>query len=79
MLKIDYLLLFYTIHLRFNVDSVDIQGEVTFEKPLSVTDAEGVGLQQLEENGMLLSTENFPPHHSFTFASSVTVSIKTKA
>lgn len=54
-------------------DSVAVQGDVTFEKPLFVNDTEGVGIQMLEENGILLSTKDFPPLRSITFKDNVRV------
>lgn len=57
----------------FSEDSLDVNGDVTFEKPLSVTDTEGIGLQLLEEKGVLLSTENFPPIRSLTLTNNVKV------
>ena len=55
------------------IDSVTVQGNVTFEKPLSVNDTESIGLQMLEGNGILLSTKNFPPLGSITFKSNIKV------
>lgn len=55
------------------IDSLTVQGDVTFEKPLSVNDTEGVGLQMVEENGILLSTKDFPPLGSITFKDNVKV------
>ncbi len=52
---------------------MDVNGDVTFEKPLSVTDTEGIGLHLLEEKGVLLSTENFPPIRSLTLTNNVKV------
>ncbi len=63
-------------HVSFTfafIDSVNVQGDVTFEKPVSVSDSEGVGLQMLEENGILLSTKDFPPLGSITFKNKVNV------
>jgi hypothetical protein len=60
-------------HLPSFIDSVNVQGDVTFEKPLSVNDSEGVGLQMVEENGILLSTKDFPPLGSITFKNNVNV------
>ena len=60
-------------HLPSFIDSVNVQGDVTFEKPLSVNDSEGVGLQMVEENGILLSTKDFLPLGSITFKNNVNV------
>ncbi|XP_057379728.1 uncharacterized protein LOC130702079 [Daphnia carinata] len=54
-------------------DSIAVEGDVIFEKPLSVSDTEGVGIKMLEERGILLSTKDFPPTRSLTVASNVMV------
>lgn len=57
----------------FFVDSIDVKGDVKFEKPLSVADTEGVGLQLLEEKGVPLTTEDFPPIRSLILTQNVKV------
>ena len=54
---------------------MNIQGDVTFEKPISVDDTEGIGPQLLEEKGVLISTENFPPVKLLTLANNVEVHV----
>ncbi|KAI9558066.1 hypothetical protein GHT06_014819 [Daphnia sinensis] len=54
-------------------DSIAVDGDVIFEKPLTVSDTEGVGIKMLEEKGILLSTKDFPPLRSLTVSGDVMV------
>ncbi|KZS11248.1 putative Closca [Daphnia magna] len=54
-------------------DSLAVEGDVIFEKPLSISDTEGVGIKMLQEKGIILSTKDFPPIRSLTVTSNVMV------
>ena len=55
------------------LDSLEMQGNVVFQKQIFAFAIDGIDLNRLEESSILLDTEIFPLFNSITFTASITV------